>query len=295
MNKKIMYALGVFDGVHLGHQALLRACMALAETAGAASGVVTFSSHPDGVVLGAAPKLILTQKERRRILEEYGIQNVVELPFDRALMQMPWQAFVQMLQREYGAAGFVCGSDFRFGFRGEGTAEVLQTYCRKENIPCTVVPEQTLDGTVLSSTYIRTLLENGEMARVNRCLGRPYTIAGTVVAGRQLGRTLGVPTANICLAEELICPKLGVYATQAVVNGVVYPAVTNIGSRPTVGGHQVRAESWLLDFDGDLYGKEMQLRFAAYLRPEEKFPSLEDLVAEIRKDAEKTRKILGKY
>ena len=295
MNKKIMYALGVFDGVHLGHQALLRACMALAEAAGAASGVVTFSSHPDGVVLGAAPKLILTPKERRRILEEYGIQNVVELPFDRALMQMPWQAFVQMLQREYGAAGFVCGSDFRFGFRGEGTAEVLQTYCRKENIPCAVVPEQTLDGTVLSSTYIRTLLENGEMARVNRCLGRPYTILGTVVAGRQLGRTLGVPTANICLAEELICPKLGVYATQAVVNGVVYPAVTNIGSRPTVGGHQVRAESWLLDFDGDLYGKEMQLRFAAYLRPEEKFPSLEDLVAEIRKDAEKTRKILGKY
>ena len=295
MNKKIMYALGVFDGVHLGHQALLRACMAQAETAGAASGVVTFSSHPDGLVLGAAPKLILTQTERRRILEEYGIQNVVELPFDRALMQMPWQDFIQMLRTRYGAAGFVCGSDFRFGFRGEGTAEVLQTYCRKENIPCTVVPEQTLDGTVLSSTYIRTLLENGEMARVNRCLGRPYTILGTVVAGRQLGRTLGVPTANICLAEELICPKLGVYATQAVVDGVVYPAVTNIGSRPTVGGHQVRAESWLLDFDGDLYGKEMQLRFAAYLRPEEKFPSLEDLVAEIRKDAEKTRKILGKY
>lgn len=295
MNTKTIYALGFFDGVHLGHQALLSACRELADKHTAAAGVVTFAQHPEALVLGTAPKLITTPAQRRQLLTGYGAQRILELPFTRELMQMPWQDFVQMLITQQDAAGFVCGSDFRFGYRGEGTAEILQKYCAATQIPCTIVPEQTLDGTVLSSTCIRELLEKGDILQVNRFLGRHYSLSGTVVAGRQLGRTVGVPTANICLPEELVCPKLGVYACRATVEGKTYPAVTNIGSRPTVGGHQVRAESWLLDFEGNIYGKQLQLSFFDYLRPEEKFPSMDALVAEIRKDAEKTLKILGKY
>ena len=295
MKTKTIYALGFFDGVHLGHQALLRACRERADRHTAAVGVVTFAQHPESLVLGAAPKLITTCEQRRQLLTDYGAQRILELPFNRELMQMPWQDFVQMLVTRQAAAGFVCGSDFRFGYRGEGTAEILQKHCAAAQIPCTIVPEQTLDGTVLSSTCIRGLLENGDILQVNRFLGRNYSLSGTVVAGRQLGRTVGVPTANICLPEGVVCPKLGVYACLATVDGKTYPAVTNIGSRPTVGGHQVRAESWLLDFEGDIYGKQLQLRFFEYLRPEEKFPTMDALVAEIRKDAEKTLKILGKY
>lgn len=292
MNKKTIYALGFFDGVHMGHQALLQACRELAENNRATPGVVTFTTHPDGVVSGTSPKLICSLPQRRQLLKAYGMQRVTELPFDHRMMEMPWQAFVHLLRTEHQAAGFVCGSDFRFGKRGEGTAQLLQQYCEATGIPCQVVPEQVLEGVTLSSTYIRGLLENGEMERAARFLGHPYAITGTVVAGRQLGRTLGTPTANILLPEGLICPKHGVYACKAIVDEQEYLAVTNIGNRPTVGGHQIRAESWLLDFDGDLYGKNITLEFFAYLRAEEKFPTLEALQEEIQRNAAQTRKIL---
>ena len=194
---------------------------------------------------------------------------------------------------EKGAAGFVCGDDFRFGFRGEGTALLLADFCRERNLPWAVVPAQTLDGIRVSSSHIRKLLEDGCMAQAVRFLGHPHMITGTVVAGRQLGRTIGIPTANIQLPQGVICPKHGVYACKAVVDGQVYLAVTNIGNRPTVGGHHVTVEPWLLDFEGDLYGKELTLLFYEFLRPEKKFDSLGQLQAEIQKNAQKVRKIFA--
>lgn len=290
MKERTIYALGFFDGVHVGHGALLRTCRHLADAHGYCTGVITFTTHPDALVLGKAPALINTPTDRKRLLEGFSMDTVVELPFDHRLMTMPWQDFFHLLTTEYGAAGLVCGQDFRFGNRGEGTAALLLQACQKANIPCTVVPEQKIDGITVSSTYIRSLLESGKMEEAVCFLGHPHVLTGTVISGRKLGRTLGIPTANLAIPAGVICPKHGVYACKALVDNREYLAVTNIGSRPTVDGHHTTVEPWLLDFEGDLYGKELTLEFYAYLRPERKFPSLEALQAEIRKNAEETRK-----
>lgn len=288
-----VYALGFFDGVHLAHQALLTACRELAKTQNAQAGVITFQNHPDTFVTGNTPALINTYEDRDRLLHHYGMEHIVALPFDKALMRTPWQDFVALLLTDHHAAGFVCGEDFRFGHKGEGTAEKLQDFCREQNIPCAVVPCQKIGETTVSSTHIRKLLEQGDLETANAFLGHPYLLSGTVVTGRQLGRTLGFPTANLELPEGLLIPRFGVYACRAYVDGKQYLAVTNIGTRPTVGGHRITVEPWLLDFEGDLYGKTLTLTFHAFLRPEKKFPDLETLTQEIRENAAQTKKILG--
>jgi riboflavin kinase/FMN adenylyltransferase len=291
MTERTIFALGFFDGVHIGHKALLLACRRLADEHGCSAGVITFTTHPDALVLGKAPALINTAQDRKRLLEAYSMDRVLELPFDRAMMQLPWQDFFRLLTTVYNAAGLVCGTDFRFGCRGAGNAQLLQTACREAGLPCAVVPEQKIDGITVSSTYIRALLEAGQLEQAVRFLGHPHVLTGTVISGRKLGRTLGIPTANLEIPAGVICPKHGVYACKAIVDGQQYLAVTNIGNRPTVDGHHTTVEPWLLDFTGDLYGKELTLEFYAYLRPEQKFPSLDALQEEIRKNAEQTRKI----
>lgn len=224
----------------------------------------------------------------------FGMDTVVELPFDSAMMQMPWEAFLQLLFEKFDAAGLVCGADFRFGSKGAGTAALLAQVCKEKNLPWAVVPAQKIDGITVSSTYIRQLLEQGETARAVRFLGHPHILTGTVVTGRKLGRTIGIPTANLSLPETAVALRHGVYACKALTEDGTYLAVTNVGSRPTVGGHHVTVEPWLLDFDGDLYGKPLTLEFYDFLRPERKFASLEELKSEIQKNAAQTRKILEK-
>ena len=288
-----IFALGFFDGVHLGHQALLTACKHLAERNGCKAGAVTFTSHPDTLVAGKTPPLINTMRERGALLIARGMTQILQLPFDEKLKNMLWQDFLEDLLQK-GAAGFVCGEDFRFGFRGEGNARLLADFCRERGLPWAVVPEQMLDGIRISSTHIRGLLEAGEMEQANRFLGHVHMLSGEVVSGRRLGRTLGIPTANLLIPEGVVEPHHGVYACKAVVDGKVYLAVTNVGNRPTVGGHRVTVEPWLLDFEGDLYGKWITLYFHAFLRPEKKFDSLEELRQEIQKNAAQTRKIFEK-
>ena len=292
MKEKTIYALGFFDGVHLGHQALLTACRTLAEQNNCRAGVVTFTGHPDTLVSGNTPALINTPEDRKALLLGFGMDTVVELPFTRELMAMEWRDFIRLLRGTYGAVGFVCGDDFRFGYRGEGNATILANYCHAAGMPYAMVPEQTLGTTRISSSHIRDLLEAGRLEEANRFLGHAHTLSGTVIGGRQLGRTIGIPTANLALPEGVICPRFGVYACTAQAEGKTYLAVTNIGTRPTVGGHHVTVEPWLLDFDGDLYGKIVSLQFHAFLRPEQKFDSLEALQAEIRKNAAETRQLL---
>lgn len=291
MEQKAIYALGFFDGVHLGHQALLTACEHLAQRSGCEAGAVTFDTHPDALVAKQAPPLINTLKDRCRMLP---VKQLLVLPFDEELMRMPWQTFLEDLIGR-GAAGFVCGDDFRFGYKGQGNAHSLAEFCRERNMPYAIVPERTVDGVRISSTHIRSLIEAGDVETAAKFLGHPHFLSGQVVQGRQLGRTIGIPTANLLLPPGVVVPRLGVYACTCVVDGKKYMAVTNIGSRPTVEGHQVRAESWLLDFEGDLYGKELTLEFYKFLRPERKFPSLEELRAEILKNGEETRKYFEKF
>jgi len=285
---KTIYALGFFDGVHRGHGLLLAATRQFADHLGCKAGAVTFDTHPQTLVTGHPPALLNTIEDRKRLLQRRGMDEILVLPFDEALRSLPWQDFLNMLL-EKGAVGFVCGDDFRFGYRGEGTAEKLSEFCREKNLCWTVVPAQLVGDTRISSTYIRSLLEAGELALANTFLGHPHILTGRVVRGRQLGRTIGIPTANLRLPEGVLCPKFGVYACKALVDGKAFLAVTNIGVRPTVDGEGVTVEPWLLDFDGDLYGRELTLEFHAYLRPEKKFGSLDALQAEIQKNAAQTR------
>ncbi len=289
MMEKEVIALGFFDGVHLGHQALLSACRSLAKDLGCSAAAVTFTTHPDALVTGKNPGLINTPEDRERLLKTYGMDRVIALPFDEEMKSMPWRDFLTMLVREHNAAGLVCGHDFRFGCRGEGSGEKLQEACRELGIPCAVIPEQKLDGRTISSTLIRQMIAGGEMEEAVRFLGHRHILTGCVVTGRKLGHKLGFPTANVRLPEGVIYPKYGVYACRVGIGGLSRVAVTNVGSRPTVEGHQIRTESWILDFDGDLYGREITLEFCAFLRPERKFASLEELKAAVELDAAHTR------
>ena len=295
MKEKTIYALGFFDGVHLGHAALLAACRELADRCGFQAGAVTFSGHPDTLVLGKTPGLINTPADRERLLkEQFHMDTVATLPFDKQMRAMHWKDFLIMLLHDYGAAGFVCGEDFRFGARGEGNARILREACEGWDFPSAVIPQMQLEGQVVSSTYIRHLLEQGETEKAVKFLGHPHILTGIVVSGQQLGRTIGVPTANLRLPPELLVPKFGVYACLAQIGEKKYPAVTNIGTRPTVNGVGVTVEPWILDFSGDLYGQEITLEFHKFLRPEMKFPSLGALQAEIQKNAAETRKFFKK-
>ena len=290
MKNKTIYALGFFDGVHIGHAALLTTCREVAHEGSWRSGVVTFSTHPDTLVLGQPPRLINTPEDRERLLRKhYGIDNVVTLPFDRKMRDMPWKAFLELLRRDYDAAGFVCGADFRFGAGGAGNAGLLAIYCRAESLPWAVVPEQTLDGIRISSTHIRGLIESGEMSTAVKFLGHAHILTGRVIHGRHLGSTLGIPTANLELPPELAVPRFGVYLCRCLLDGQSYPAVTNVGTRPTVNGQSITVEPWILDYEGDLYGREITLEFYRFLRPERKFPDLTSLKEEILRNAEQTR------
>lgn len=293
MKEKKIYALGFFDGVHLGHQALLTEACRLARELGAEPCAVTFDKHPQSLFTPDPPKLINSIQDRKNLLDAYGICHLAVYPVTDESMSKSWEKFLQELTQQ-GAVGFVCGSDFRFGCRGEGDAEKLQTYCREKKLACAVVEQQMLLDIRVSSTYIRSLLETGQMEKAVRFLGHPHLLSGTVVTGRKLGHTIGIPTANLLIPEGVVVPAFGVYACKAVAGDKEYMAVTNVGTRPTVGGHRVTVEPWLLDFSGDLYGKPLTLYFYAYLRPEKKFDTLEELKAEIEKNALEVRKIFEK-
>ena len=289
MTEKFVIALGFFDGVHRGHQELLKACRNLADQQGCRAAAVTFSSHPDTLVFGKTPGLINTPADRRWLLRHYGMDEVIELPFDRAMMKMPWQDFFRMLVEKYHAAGLVCGHDFHFGDRGAGNPQILQQACGEAGIPCHVVTEQKIDGVTISSTHIRSLIQEGLMGSAAEFLGHAHVLSGEVVKGHQLGRTLGIPTANLRLPEGIICPRFGVYACRVEIDGRDYCAVTNVGSRPTVNGTGITVEPWILDYEGDLYGRTLYLRMYYFLRPEQKFPDLDTLKRTIEQNAQQTR------
>lgn len=284
---KRIFALGFFDGVHLGHQMLLKECCRLAADMNCETAAITFDNHPKSLFAGPVP-LISTIQDRHRLLRKYGISHVHTYPVTPEVMGMPWEAFLEELM-EYGAVGFVCGDDFHFGRKGEGNPQRLAEFCEARGLPCRVVSEQTLDGKRISSTRIRGKIEEGNMESATQLLGHPHTLTGTVVHGQHLGSKLGFPTANLLLPTGTVTPKFGVYACRAIIDGVRYPAVTNVGTRPTVEGAGITVEPWILDFEGDLYGREIVLEFYYFLRPEQKFPDLAALQQEIFRNAEQTR------
>ncbi len=294
MQAPSVIALGFFDGVHLGHAALLGTVRARADALGLRAVALSFDTHPDALVHGRAVSLLSTPARREQLLLAAGMDEVRLLHFDEAFMNMPWQTFLDdVLIRRFCARHLVCGYDYRFGARGRGTAELLAAACAERGLGCDVVEKVALDGITVSSTHIRALLCAGDAAGAARFLGRPYRLTGRVVHGSALGRTLGTPTANLIPAPELLLPGRGVYITRARCAAGDFAAVTNVGVRPTVEGDDVRVEAWLLDYEGDLYDREISLDFYAYLRPEQKFDSVQALRDEIIRNADQARAYFG--
>ena len=290
--KKRVIALGFFDGVHIGHGELLKRTKQRAAELGAMPSVLSFDVHPDTLVFGKEVPLINSAIGREEIIRRcYGIENVVFIHFNRHVMRMDWRDFLEDLIRDLQICHIVVGHDFCFGYKGLGTAARLRDYCAQRGLGCDVIPAVMLDGQIVSSTRIRELIAAGEIEEANRWLGHPHTLADTVHSGYHLGRKLGTPTINMYFPHGVVVPRHGVYATRVYLeSGESYIAVTNVGVRPTVSEEQrVSVESHLLDYSGNLYGRQARVDFYAFLRGEEKFESFEALSRQIHRDADAAR------
>lgn len=289
--RKRIIALGFFDGVHLGHGRLMEMTAKRASELDAEPAVVSFDTHPDTLIKGEPVPLINSAADRREVIDRlFGIRTVILVHFDQAMMGTPWERFAAYLRSDLNAAHLVVGHDFRFGYRGEGTTERLRAFCRENGMGIDVIDEVEMDGITVSSTYIRQLLLSGEMERANAFLGHPYFLTDIVRKGFQFGRTIDAPTINMRYESGVLEPRHGVYATKACFDGREHMAVTNVGVRPTVSGSKaVSVESFILDFSGDLYGREVRLDFYAFLRPEVHFASTDQLRDQIASDALQVR------
>ena len=291
--KEKVIALGFFDGVHLGHAALLRRTVEAAAQRGVTPAVFTFDRPPKEVVTGVPCPLINSAEDRRELVRRlYGIQEVIMVPFDREMMITPWDKFVtDILVGRYHAVHLVAGHDHHFGHKNQGSPELLQEKCAELGLGCDIIPKVEVGGITVSSTYIRRLVELGQISRANRFLGHPHTLTGSVRHGRGIGSSRLYPTANLIIPPHVLVPSHGVYVTRATLpEGASYAAVTNVGTRPTVNnGTDITVEACLLDFEGDLYGKTLRLEFFEHLRDEVRFDSLDALKAQIAADAEATR------
>ena len=284
-------ALGFFDGVHRGHGALLRRVGEVSAQKGLVPSAFTFDAHPSSRITGAVTPLLSSPADRADLMRRlYGIQDVIVAHFD-SMMRMDWRDFVtEYLVKEHGAAHVVAGHDFHFGYKGEGNPRRLRELCEAQGVGCDIIPKVEMEGITVSSTYIRTLIAQGEMERAMEFLGHPHILTDRVGHGKRLGSTLGLPTVNLHFPEGVLVPAHGVYVTRVrFQDGTSRPVVTNIGVRPTVDdGDRVNVEGYILDFSGDLYGQVIRMEFYKKLRGERKFPSLEALRDEIMKNAQET-------
>jgi riboflavin kinase/FMN adenylyltransferase len=286
-------ALGVFDGVHLGHRAILGLAVSHASAAGMQSIACTFDPHPLEVLQpGRAPLSITTLDERLALIEGCGLDLAVVLPFTRELASMEPEAFVtDVLVTRLGARDVVVGFNHRFGRGARGDAAMLRSLGERLGFRTHVAEPLVVDGVAVSSTEIRAALQRGDLAMAGRLLGRAYTLSGSIAHGAGRGRTLGFPTANIVPTRPVLVAP-GVYACAAEVAGRKERSVVNVGVRPTFGETALAVEAYLLDFAGDLYGQTITLTFVSRIREERRFPSVDALKTQIQADAEEARRRL---
>jgi riboflavin kinase/FMN adenylyltransferase len=285
--------IGVFDGVHLGHRHLISETKRAAEAIHALSGVVTFRRHPIELLDSKATLPYLTGlEEKLRLIRQQGVDFAVALTFDENLASLSAEEFVLKIQKALRMRGLVVGPDFALGRNREGNVQRLESLGKKLGFFVVVVPPLFVDGELVSSTAIRRALSEGDMLKVVRLTGRPYLIKGKVVSGTGQGRKMGFPTANLEIEPGWAIPKDGVYATMMHINGDIKQSMTNIGLRPTVEGKNRTIETYVLDYEGDLYGREVSVDIVDMLREEKKFPSIDALKKQIARDVERGKTIL---
>lgn len=283
-------AIGSFDGVHLGHQALIQEMVQAAREAHARAAVLTFFPHPKRVIQNLTDRYYLTTlSDRAQLLANLGIDLLITHPFDEHVRQMRAETFVMQLCH-YLQMRQLWGGSFALGYNREGDVPFLRMLGQKLKYEVHLAEQMvSWDGGLVSSSRVRHSLATGRVQDVTGCLGRPFHMEGTIVVGDKRGRTIGFPTANLAVWDELLLPGNGVYATRAWLNGQPYAAATNVGVRPTVDGTTLRIEAHLLDFSGDIYGETMRLEFLERVRPERQFAGLEALKAQIAEDVQAVR------
>lgn len=284
---KRVIALGTFDGVHTGHKALIEAAKRIAERLGAEPCVFTFDVHPAGKF--RAVRRIMNDAERIEALRRQDIAVIVH-PFEQLMELSPYE-FVDMLIGEYDMAAAVVGYNYTFGKAKAGSAGLMLELGKRLGFEVSVISPVMLEDKTVSSTYLRGLIADGEVESANKMLTEPYSICGEVVSAKRIGTGIGFPTANIVAPDGKVLPKGGVYASRAFVNGQMYSAVTNVGSNPTVNSDgEIRIETHIIGFSGDIYGKTIKIEFLRFLRGEKKFESLQELKKQIASDVENALK-----
>lgn len=289
-------AIGNFDGVHLGHRAVIADARAAADARGAPLSVMTFEPHPRAFFAPGLPPFRLTSlPAKARALAACGVDHLYVVAFDRAFASISAQAFVaDVLARDLGAVAVAIGEDFKFGRGREGNLAFLRRAAPAFGIAIVEVPKAAVGGSAVSSRRIRELLQRGALEDAAGLLGRPWELEGPVVHGDKLGRTLGYPTANLDLGDQLR-PRIGIYAVEALLEGETFwrGGVASLGTRPTVGGEDLRFEAHVFDFSGDLYGRTLRVRLLRYLRDEMKLDGVEALIRKMRDDEAEARAVLA--
>ncbi|MFG2046285.1 bifunctional riboflavin kinase/FAD synthetase [Micromonospora sp. NPDC048935] len=289
--------IGVFDGVHKGHQATIGHTVARARELGVQSVVVTFDPHPAEVVRpGSHPAVLTEQARKAELIEQLGVDVLCVVPFTPEFSRLPAEQFVHdVLVEHLHSALVVVGGNFRFGHRAAGDVALLERLGQTFGFAVEGSPLVTEDGTVFSSTYIRFCVDAGDVGAAAAALGRPHRVEGVVVRGDQRGRELGFPTANLLCHRYAAVPADGVYAARLIRRGQHEPllAAVSVGTNPTFSGRERRVEAYALDFSGDLYGERLALDFVAHLRGQIRYDSIEPLIAQMNQDVERTRRALA--
>jgi riboflavin kinase/FMN adenylyltransferase len=292
--KETLLTIGVFDGIHLGHQRLLTHLRDEAQKKNWLSGVVTFKSHPKAVLSPENKLLWLSDAETKiSLLRGLGIDVIVVLPFTSELARLTAQRFVQLLKEHLKMRGLIVGPDFALGRDREGNAEKLRLLGQEMGFSVGVIPPVVLDGQVVSSSAIRQALAQGDMKKTEKLFGRLFSLNGQVVSGDRRGRGLGFPTANLELKPEQALPSDGVYVTIAHVGHELMPSVTSIGVRPTFGGDKRLVETYIIDYKGELLGQRLTIDLVDRLRDEKRFDTVEELKSQMGRDVEQARQILS--
>lgn len=286
--------IGKFDGFHKGHQTLLEEILKLKQE-GFSSAIFSFKKAPKEVLDLKEADYILTATEKEAFLENRGIDYYIEYPCDEEVLKTDAKDFLKdVIVDKIGAKRIVCGTDFHFGKNRQGDVELLKKYQQEYGYQLIVLDKLQYENADISSTRIREAVKNGNIELANKLLGYTYTVIGRIIDGNKIGRTLKFPTANIIPDKEKLLPPMGVYCTQADISGKTYKGVTNVGTKPTINQeNQVSIETYFLDYNGDLYGKTMEIRFYHYVRPEIKFESLELLKEQIKKDIDGCLEFFG--
>ena len=290
--KQTVVALGMFDGVHLGHRALLTRAAQLAHANGDEAVAFTYTNHPKELFSGAFAYLC-TPAQREALIRECGCDRVDSIPFDRAFASMEPEAFLDWLNARYhGAiAAIVAGYDYRFGAGAKGDTALLHTLCATRGIGCVVIDKVSVNGITCASTRVREAIAAGDLELATLLLGRPHVLSGEVVHAKALGRQYDYPTANLSEGNQILPPD-GVYATELLLSGDRFDAVTNVGTNPTVGGRTRTVETHVIDAKLDLYGKRVGVAFWQRLRGERRFENRDALFAQIGRDVETAKKVL---